>query len=295
MRILVTGAAGFLGGHVAEWLLAAGHKVAAFDLAVDGRPHLRHADSICGDLLDRSGLEAACRGSDAICHLGGVGDVILAGNDPAQAASANVVGTANVVAAARAAGVSRLVYASTWEVYGEPLYQPIDEEHPCCPDHPYSITKLAGERLALAADRHGGVPTIALRLGTAYGSRMRPNAVFSRFITAACRGEPITIQGTGLQSRQFTHARDVARGFQLAVESDVRGEAINLVSVESTTIRSLAEMVAARFPTEVRYTEPRPGDVSPAVVDSRRAESLLGWQAEMPFVRGLGELLDEAR
>jgi len=128
MRILVTGAAGFLGGHVAEWLLAAGHKVAAFDLAVDGRPHLRHADSICGDLLDRSGPEAACRGSDAICHLGGVGDVILAGNDPAQAASANVVGTANVVAAARAAGVSGLVYASTWEVYGEPLYQPIDED-----------------------------------------------------------------------------------------------------------------------------------------------------------------------
>jgi hypothetical protein len=122
-----------------------------------------------------------------------------------------------------------------------------------------------------------------------------PHGGGGRSLNAACRGEPITIQGTGLQSRQFTHARDIARGFQLAVESDVRGEAINLVSVESTTIRSLAEMVAARFPTEVRYTEPRPGDVSPAVVDARRAQSLLGWQAEMPFVRGLGELLDEAR
>lgn len=162
------------------------------------------------------------------------------------------------------------------------------------PDHPYNITKFAGECLALAADRLGGVPTVALRLGTAYGPRMRPNSVFSRFIQAASRREPIVIQGTGLQSRQFTHAHDVARGFRLAIESDLRCTAINLVAAEPVTIRALAEMVADRFPTEIRLAEARAGDIHPSTVDSSRAERLLGWRAEVPFQTGLAELMDEA-
>ena len=153
---------------------------------------------------------------------------------------------------------------------------------------------IAGELLALAGDGLGGVPTIALRLGTAHGARRRPNSVFSRFIDAALRGEAITIQGTGFQGRQFTHARDIARGFRMAIESDVCGEAINLVADESITIRSLAEMVVARFPTELRYTDARAGDVSPATIDSRRARSLLGWHSSISFAEGLGELLDHA-
>lgn len=293
MRILVTGGAGFLGGHVASGLRDAGHEVVVHDLAdVDGS-HLHGVRSIRGDLLDQEALVSACRGVEGICHLGGVGDVILAGKDPRLAAEANVVGTANVVAAARAAGVSRVVYASTWEVYGDPRYQPLDEDHPCAPDHPYNITKFAGECLSLAADRLGGVPTVALRLGTAYGLRMRPNAVFSRFIQAASRGEPIVIQGTGLQSRQFTHARDVARGFRLALESDLRCTAINLVAAERVTIRALAEMVATRFPTEIRFTEARAGDIHPSAVDSSRAQRLLGWRAEVPFEVGLAEMMHE--
>jgi UDP-glucose 4-epimerase len=292
MNVLVTGAAGFLGGHVAEYLLAAGHEVVVFDLVQDDRPHLRGARHIVGDLLDSSAIDAACRGVDAICHLGGVGDVILAGREPARAAAANVVGTSHVLTAARTCGVSRLVYASTWEVYGSPRYQPVDEDHPCEPDHPYSITKHAGERLVLAADRLEELPTVALRLGTAYGDRMRPNTVFSRFIHAARRGEPITIQGTGLQGRQFTHARDIARGFSAAIGSGARSLAINLVAAEMITIRDLAGMVAARFPTEVRFGDARIGDVHPARVDSGLAADVLGWRAEVPFATGLAELMD---
>jgi UDP-glucose 4-epimerase len=293
MKVLVTGGAGFLGGHVASGLRDAGHEVVVHDVVVSAGPYLRGVHVIEGNLLDRKSLVSACRGIDGICHLGGVGDVILAGKDPGLAAESNVVGTANVVEAAREAGVSRIVYASTWEVYGDPRYQPLDEDHPCAPDHPYNITKFAGECLALAADRLGGVPTVALRLGTAYGLRMRPNAVFSRFIRAASRREPIVIQGTGLQSRQFTHTRDVARGFKLAIESDLRGTAINLVAAEPVTIRTLAEMVAARFPTEIRFTEARAGDIHPSAVDSSRAARLLGWRAEVPFGVGLAEMMDE--
>src|SRR5262249_9408920 len=184
----------------------------------------RRGGHIAGDLTRLDDLVSATAQVDAVCHLGAVGDVYLAADDPPLAATLNVVGTANVMEAARRNGLSRVVYASTWEVYGHALYQPIDEDHPCAPDHPYNITKWAGERLVLAYDRLKGVPAIALRLGTAFGPRMRPNSVFSLFIDRALRRDPIEIHGDGAQRRQFTHARDIARAFRLAVESDLAGE-----------------------------------------------------------------------
>jgi len=294
MRTMVTGAAGFLGGYVVSELLRAGHEVVIFDSENATGVRVLGASIICGNLLDLPQLTTASQGIDAICHLAGVGDVYLAASEPATAAAANVVGTTNVAEAARRNGVGRVVYASTWEVYGKPEHQPMRETHPCAPDHPYNITKYAGELMALASDRLQNVPTVALRLGTAYGPGMRPNSVFSRFIAMARSGEPITIQGTGLQSRQFTHARDIARGFRLAVESTVRGCAINLVAEENVSIRQLAEMVAARYPTAIRYVEARVGDVHPALIDSSLAWKLFGWKGEVCFRDGLAELLEEA-
>src|SRR5690606_29645146 len=134
-----------------------------------------------------------------------------------------------------------LVYASTWEVYGKPEYEPIDEDHPCRPDHPYNITKLGGEMMFLSACELRGLSGVALRLGTAYGSGLRPNSVLRIFIDRAKKGEPITIAGDGSQGRQFTHASDIARAFLLAAESDVSGIALNTIAPETTTIRELAE------------------------------------------------------
>ena len=294
MKIMVTGGAGFLGGHVTFELLRAGHEVVIFDSENATGVRVRGASIIRGNLLDLPRLTAASQGIDAICHLAGVGDVYLAASEPATAAAANVVGTTNVAEAARRNGVGRVVYASTWEVYGKPEHQPMRETHPCSPDHPYNITKYAGELMALASDRLQNVPTVAMRLGTTYGPGMRPNSVFARFIAMARSGEPITIQGTGFQSRQFTHARDIARGFRLALESTVRGCAINLVAEENVSIRQLAEMVAARYPTAIRYVEALAGDVHPALIDSSLARELFGWKGEVSFRDGLAELLDEA-
>jgi UDP-glucose 4-epimerase len=288
MKVLVTGAAGFLGGHVARRLLEDGFEVTSFDLGPNGVPEVR---SVIGDLLDAEGLQAAAKGQELICHLGAIGDVYLAAQNPALAAAVNVTGSANVAAAARGAG-ARVVYASTWEVYGRPLYEPIDEDHPCEPDHPYSITKLAGERLLLAADHLQGVPVIALRLGTAYGSGLRPNSVFRIFIDRAQRGEPITIQGDGSQARQFTHVSDLARAFSSACRSELHGVALNTVARDAVSIKQLAELVVHRFPTEVTFGEPRPGDVPPALVSSNRVRAMLGWRARIPFEEGVAELMD---
>lgn len=287
MRVAVTGAAGFLGSHIARTFRDAGWEVVGFDVAAVREPGV---EFIQGDLTDAHSVDTALVGCDVVAHVGAIGDVYLAGDQPTLAAHVNVVGTSNVVEAA-VRHRARVVYASTWEVYGEPHYEPLDEDHPTMPDHPYSITKLAGESLVLAATRLRPLSAVGLRLGTAYGSGLRPNSVFRIFIDRARRGEPITIQGDGSQGRQFTHASDIGRAFLLAAESDISGLALNVVASDMVTIKELAQRVVSRFPTDITSGEPRPGDVPPAQVSSKRASETLGWQAEMPFDRGLDELI----
>ncbi|MDP8959191.1 MAG: NAD-dependent epimerase/dehydratase family protein [Actinomycetota bacterium] len=287
MKILVTGAAGFLGRHITSRLLAEGFDVTAFDQ----QPIAEDPYAVVGDLLDGHALLSASRGHEVICHVGAIGDVYLARERPALAASVNVTGSANVAAVAREVGAG-VVYASTWEVYGPPVYQPIDEDHPCAPDHPYNITKLAGERMLLAAHHLDGVPVIALRLGTAYGAGLRPNSVFRIFIDKARRQEPITIQGDGSQGRQFTHASDIANAFAMACRSELEGLALNIVGSEMVSIRRLAELVANRYPTKLTFGQPRPGDIAPARVSARRAKEALGWEEQVSFEAGLADLMD---
>jgi UDP-glucose 4-epimerase len=288
MKILVTGAAGFLGANVVRHLLNQGFDVTTFDKAdhtIEG------ARTVVGDLLDPASVKGAAEGQDAIVHIGAIGDVYLAGEQPALASSVNVVGSAQIAEAAKEAG-ARVVYASTWEVYGKPVADVITEEHPCEPDHPYNITKLAGERILLAADHLNDVPTVALRLGTAYGPGLRSNSVFRLFIDKARRKEPITIQGDGSQFRQFTHSDDIAEAFSLACQSELHGEVMNIVAPEPVSIKQLAEVVVARYPTEIQFTEARLGDVPPAVVSSEKAGRLLGWKPGVTFEDGMGRLMD---
>lgn len=291
MKALVTGSAGFIGKHVSRAMLADGFDVTGYDQKDTNEPGV---ESVIGDFLDLESLTTAVRGHDVIVHIGAIGDVYLAATNPELAAAVNVTGSTNIALAAEAAG-ARVVYASTWEVYGDPVYEPVDENHPCEPDHPYNITKLAGERMLLAANRLRDVPVIALRLGTAYGLGMRPNSVFEIFIAKALAGEPITIQGDGSQGRQFTHARDIARAFVAAAKSEARGMPLNVVSPEMISIKQLAELVTERFPTEVTYGQPRPGDVTPSYVSASRIEEVLGWKAEVSFEEGMEELLSADR
>jgi UDP-glucose 4-epimerase len=287
MKGVVTGGSGFLGSHVADVLAEAGHDVTVVDLS----PTERHR-SVQADLQDRDALTSAFRGAEFVCHLAAVGDVYLAADKPWLAAQANVVGSANVCEAALAAGVPKIVAASTWEVYGRPRYQPIDEAHPTAPDHPYNITKLAGEQLGLAYGHlRAGLSVVQLRLATAYGTRMRPNSVFSLFIDKALRGEPITIQGTGQQGRQFTAARDIGSAFVAAVERAANGAVYNTVGDEFITITQLAELVTAQIPTKIVHAEARQADVPTSMVANERIKAELGWKPAIRFKDGLAEII----
>jgi len=287
VKVLVTGSAGFLGRHTARYFADQGWEVTGFD-QVDHD----EGKTIVGDLTALDSISSAVAGNDVVIHIGAIGDVYLAGEQPALAASVNVVGTANVVEAALAHG-ARVVYASTWEVYGHPKFEPINEDHPTSPDHPYNITKLGGESMLLAACRLRNLSGLALRLGTAFGTGLRPNSVFRIFIDRARRAEPITVQGDGSQGRQFTHAHDIAGAFEMAARSELTAMALNIVGPETVTIRDLAEHIVSRFPTELRFGPPRPGDVPPARVSADRARQLLGWQAQTSFHKGLDELIDD--
>jgi len=291
MKALVTGSAGFIGTHVSRALSREGFEVTGYDQVESSEPGI---NTIIGDLLDAEAVTTAVQGHDVVIHIGAIGDVYLAATNPELAAAVNVTGSTNIALAAEAAG-ARVVYASTWEVYGDPVYEPVDEKHPCEPDHPYNITKLAGERMLIACDRLRDVPVVALRMGTAYGLGMRPNSVFEIFIDRARRGEPITIQGDGSQGRQFTHVNDIARAFVAAAKSDVRGMPLNVVSPEMISIKQLADVVTERFPTEVTYGQPRPGDVAPSYVSADQIAKTLGWKAEVSFEEGMAELLSANR
>lgn len=157
----------------------------------------------------------------------------------------------------------------------------------------YDVTKLAGEQILMSYDHLKDLPSAALRLGTAFGTRMRSNSVFSLFIRKALAGEPITIQGTGQQSRQFVHARDVARAFATAMHAPVRAEAFNIVPQRAVSIRELAEMVTKVIPTNIEYAPARAGDINPAPVSAEKARTVLGWQAEVEFEDGLAEIIEE--
>jgi nucleoside-diphosphate-sugar epimerase len=291
VRVLVTGSSGFLGRHVAEHLASRpGFQVTGFDLQVGSNGAFV---SIEGDLCDPDAVRRAARDMDVIVHFAGIGDVDLAAEQPDLAIRANVAGTTNVALASRAVG-ARLVYASTWEVYGPSRYDPIDERHPCEPHHIYSVTKLWGERVLSALHKHDGLPVVVLRFGTAYGTGMRPNSVFSRFFAAARSGGALIVHGSGRQLRQFTHSSDIAAAVELAT-SAARGEVIlNIAAEAAISILELAEFISHRYSVPVVFAPDRHGDAPSAHISSAKAERVLGWHAEVDFWVGLTELLREA-
>jgi nucleoside-diphosphate-sugar epimerase len=289
VRILVTGSSGFIGRAVVKYFTeATRHDVRKFDLrlATDDA-----GTDICGDLCDLATVESACRGVDAVVHLGGIGDVDVFARQPSFATRVNVESTTNVAIAAAKAG-ARVIYASTWEVYGKPEYQPIDEEHPCRPRDFYSASKLAGEDILGAAARGESLRVTTLRLGTAYGPMMRENAVIPRFAAAASSSQPIVVAGDGSQRRQFTHTFDIARAIEAVCESGDEHGVLNIVAHEEISIRQLAEHVAARFGVSIQYGPPRRIEPALSPVSSGKAARILGWTERGTFFDELDRILE---
>lgn len=290
MKVLVTGGSGFIGSHVVDKAIAAGHEAVVFDT----RQSPYGAETILGDVTNFDEVAAAAAGCGAILHLAAMADVNEVAKAPVMTEAVNAQGTLAVLEAARVANVARVVYASTIWVYGEQVEGIATEDSPLgIPRHFYTATKLAGEMYCHSYGELYGLEHTILRFGIPYGPRAREAAVLPAFVIKAHAGEPLTIAGTGEQSRRFVYVEDLADGVVAALVPEAANRIYNLVGDESVTIREIAELVQQLVqPVEIVHLEGRKGDFPGVEVSGERAARELGWRATTSFADGARRYVD---
>ena len=288
MRVGVIGGAGFIGSHVVDKLLEAGHDVTVFDIMRPHRPDVRH---VVADILDASRTTVALAGRyDALYLLAAVSDVNDVFHIPVESAQVNIMAVAHVLEAARRTGARRVILASTTWVYALADQDEVDEETPLHPDrvdHIYTATKLSAEMLCHAYLTLYGVDTTLLRYRIPYGPRARLGTVLASFVARALQGQPITIQGDGRQWRSLVSVEDLALGNVAALQNVAKNQTYNLDGPERVEVRRIAQKVRQFFPeVEIKHADGRPGDLPPKVVSSRKALAHLGWKPQITFEEG---------
>lgn len=298
-KALVTGGAGFIGSHLVERLLTNGHEVVAVDnLAVgreknlslamqSGRCIFHHAD-----IRNREALLGFFKGVHTVYHLAALADIVPSIERPLEYFTANVDGTFNVVEAARACGVNRIVYAASSSCYGIPDVYPTPEDAPIRPQYPYALTKYLGERIALHWGSVYDIPTVSLRFFNVFGPRARTSgtygAVFGVFLAQKLAGHPFTVVGDGTQTRDFTFVADIVDGIVAVANSGLRDEILNLGSGGTHSVNQLCSLLGG----DVEYIPKRPGEPDCTFADTAKAQRLLGWHAKTPFENGVRIMLE---
>jgi nucleoside-diphosphate-sugar epimerase len=303
--VLITGGAGFIGSHLADALLARGARVRVLDDLSTGRRENvpGGAELVEEDMRDVRACRAACSGVTYVFHQAALGSVPRSVADPCTTIAVNVAGTANVFAAARDAGVRRVVYASSSSVYGDAASVLKREGEEGRPISPYAASKVMNEELADVFGRCYGMETVGLRYFNIYGPRQTPDgpyaAVIPRFFHACLAGEAPVIYGDGGQSRDFTFVEDAVLANLLAAgaPAEACGRAYNVARGERTTVGELAERIRVTVGSGLpaRYEPPRPGDVPHSQADPSAAEAGLGFRARIELGEGLERTLSEVR
>lgn len=302
---LVTGGSGFIGSNIVEKLLRQGHYVRVLDNFSTGqRQNIKlirqsvqpknRLEIIEGDFRSYHIVQEAVQGIDYILHQGALPSVPRSIKDPLTSNEVNVVGTLNLLQAARKAGVKRLIYASSSSVYGSNPTLPKVETMKIEPVSPYAISKLAAEQYCRTFSQLYGFETVSLRYFNVFGPRQDPaslySAVIPKFIIAALEGKPVTVHGDGLQSRDFTYIANVINANLLACEShEATGQVMNVSCGQRFTLLDLVKELEILLdkPIEVHHTETRPGDVKHSQADITRAQKLLGYEPLVSFQSGL--------
>jgi UDP-glucuronate 4-epimerase len=306
-RCLVTGAAGFIGSHLAEGLLDAGHEVVGLDAFIPYYPRevkesnlagLRGAPGFTFHELDMRSddLSAALDGVDTVFHLAAMGGLLLSWTNFDLYMTCNIQGTQRLLEAVRKAGtVRRFIHASTSSVYGADVTGP--ETTTPRPVSPYGITKLAAEHLVLTYDRQFGVPSTLLRYFSVYGPRQRPDMGYYIFIDSILRGKPITVFGDGNQLRGNTYVTDIARATMLAYDRFERGSIYNLggsEEISANQVIALLEEITGKK-ADVQFGPERPGEQRRALADTTLARERLGFTPRMPLREGLARQVEWQR
>jgi nucleoside-diphosphate-sugar epimerase len=297
---LVTGAAGFIGSHLTERLLALGEPVRAFDNLSSGkRDNLATCEGhsgfeFCeGDLRDLETVRRAMKDIEVVLHQAAIPSVPRSVADPLSAHETNATGTLNLLIAARDAGVKKFIYASSSSIYGPKSELPQRETMPPDPASPYALTKFAGERYCQLFSQFYGLPTLSLRYFNVFGPRQDPQseyaAVIPRFIRASLTGRAPVIYGDGAQTRDFTYIDNAVEANIRAAQSDASGEALNIACGQQISIKQLLAQIQRLLAIRItpHYDAARPGDLRHSLADISRARALINYQPQVSFEEGL--------
>jgi UDP-glucose 4-epimerase len=295
-RVLVTGGAGFIGSNVAGLLAAEGYETIVLDnLATGYRKNLDSLTSVRfveGDVRDEELVSKLLDGVEIIFHLAASVGNTRSIENPIEDSEVNVIGTLRVLEAARRAGARKIVCSSSAAIFGELKTLPIAEDHPCEPDTPYGVSKLAEEKLCLAYARLYDIEAVCLRYFNVYGVNQRYDAygnVIPIFAHRMLRGQPLTIYGDGEQTRDFVNVRDVARANLRAARVRGVSGAFNVASGESVTINRLTELMseASGISVNITHESPRQGDVRHSRADLSAARAAFDYEPSVGLTEGL--------
>jgi nucleoside-diphosphate-sugar epimerase len=300
----VTGGAGFIGSNIVDELLAQGHTVRIIDNFSTGRreniAHVRdHIEVVEGDIRSYERCHYAVREIDYVIHEAALPSVPRSVQDPLTSNDTIVTGTLNVLLAARDAGVGRVVFASSSSVYGANPVLPKREDLEARPLSPYGVAKLAAEQYCMAFHQVYGLETVALRYFNVFGPRQDPgseySAVIPKFLQAVAAGERPTIYGDGMQTRDFTHVKNVVTGTLAAVVCNSPGEIFNVACGQANTLLNLLDTIAAALGKEVRpvFAPPRSGDVRDSYADVSKARRVLGFDPSVTLPEGIAAMAAE--
>jgi len=297
-RVLVTGGAGFIGSNLVRALVERGDSVRVLDnFSTGNRGNLVELDVevIEGELRSYERVHNAVRGVEVVFHLGALGSVPRSVQDPLTSGAVNVEGTLNVLLAARDEGVRRVVYSSSSSIYGSAGDLPRTEPMAPDPISPYGVAKLAAERYCVSFSRvYESFESVVLRYFNVFGPRQSPfsqyAAVVPRFISAIAAGEPITIEGDGEQSRDFTYVSNVVEATIAAAEAPgTSGRIFNVASGSPASVNQVADAIGRILgkPVERRQAPPRAGDIRDSWADVSAAREALGYETTVGLEEGL--------
>jgi len=300
VRVVVTGAAGFIGSHLVDRLLAAGHDVVGVDGFTDYYARAAKERNLTGAReqkrfsflsvnLSEDDLSPALEGAEVVYHLAGRPGVRAAYMQFDQYWHENVVSTQRLLEALKERPLKMLVYASSSSVYGDAEVFPTAETALPAPLSPYGVTKLAGEHLAYVYWKNFDLPSVRLRYFSVYGPRMRPDLMLSKAMQAASDGTVFDVYGDGEQTRGFTYVADAVEGTILAAEKGAAGELYNIGGGSSITVNHVLDLLAEVSGREIkrRHVEPQPGYHRRAGASITRARIQLGWEPRTAIRDGL--------
>ncbi len=301
MRAVVTGAAGFIGSTLTDSLLADGYDVLGIDAFVDYYPRAVKERNLAAarenprfqlvdGFLQDIDLASLLTGADLVFHLAAQAGVRASwGREFALYTNLNVLGTQQLLEAAVAAGVPRLVYASSSSVYGDAPTLPLREEAACHPLSPYGVTKLAAEHLCHLYGHNLGLPVVSLRYFTVYGPRQRPDMAFHKFLKAARDGTPVQLYGDGLQTRDFTFVSDIVAATRAAADRGRPGSVYNVGGGERIAMNEVLRLVetVSGCTLKIDRHEAQRGDMRDTFADTLAAQRDLGFRSTVSLRDGL--------